>query len=126
MERFYAAGSAVATESVAAGQARQLYYTPLWYSTGMAHTTRDREKLVMRIKRIRGQVDGIQRMLDESDDCFAVLQTVAACRGALTGLMTEVIEGHVREHILDPTQEPTAEQRRASEQLIEVLRAFLR
>jgi len=92
----------------------------------MAHTTRDREKLVLRIKRIRGQLDGIQRMLEAGDDCFAVLQTVAACRGALTGLMTEVIEGHVREHILDPAQEPTAAQRRASEELLEVLRAFLK
>jgi DNA-binding FrmR family transcriptional regulator len=92
----------------------------------MAHTSRDREKLVLRIKRIRGQVDGIQRMLDDGDDCFAVLQTVTACRGALTGLMTEIIEGHVRDHILDPAQEPTAAQRRASEELLEILRAFLR
>jgi DNA-binding FrmR family transcriptional regulator len=92
----------------------------------MAHTTRDREKLILRIKRIRGQLDGIQRMLDDGDDCFAVLQTVTACRGALTGLMTEVIEGHVRDHILDPKQEPTAAQRRAAEELLEILRAFLR
>jgi DNA-binding FrmR family transcriptional regulator len=92
----------------------------------MAHTSRDRDKLSLRIKRIRGQVDGIQRLLDEGDDCFAVLQTVTACRGALTGLMAEIIEGHVRDHILDPAQEPTAAQRRASEELLEVLRAFLR
>ena len=92
----------------------------------MAHTSRDRDKLTLRIKRIRGQVDGIQRLLDEGDDCFAVLQTVTACRGALTGLMAEIIEGHVRDHILDPAQEPTAAQRRASEELLEVLRAFLR
>jgi DNA-binding FrmR family transcriptional regulator len=92
----------------------------------MAHTTRDRDKLVLRVKRIRGQLDGIQRMLDGGDDCFAVLQTVAACRGALTGLMTEIIEGHVREHILGPAEEPTAAQRRAAEELLEILRAFLR
>jgi DNA-binding FrmR family transcriptional regulator len=93
---------------------------------GMAHTTRDRDRLVLRIKRIRGQLDGIQRMLEDGDDCFAVLQTVAACRGALTGLMTEVIEGHVRDHILDPAEQPTAGQRRAAEELLEVVRAFLR
>jgi DNA-binding FrmR family transcriptional regulator len=92
----------------------------------MAHTTRDREKLLLRIKRIRGQVDGVHRMLDGGDDCYAVLQTVAACRGALTGLMVEIIEGHVRDHILDPAEQPTAAQRRASEELLEVLRAFLR
>lgn len=92
----------------------------------MAHTERDREKLLLRIKKIRGQVDGIQRTLDEGADCFVVLQTVAACRGALTGLMTEIIEGHVRDHILDPAEQPTAAQRRAAEQLLEVLRAFLK
>lgn len=92
----------------------------------MAHTTQDREKLLLRIKRIRGQVDGIQRTLEEGDDCFVVLQTVAACRGALTGLMSEIIEGHVRDHILDPAEEPTAAQRRAAEELLEVLRAFIK
>ena len=92
----------------------------------MSHTQRDREKLSLRVKRIRGQVDGIQRMLDEGGECFAVLQTVAACRGALTGLMTEIVEGHVRDHILDPAQQPTAAQRRAAEDLLEVLRAFVK
>ena len=93
---------------------------------GMAHTQRDRDKLLMRIKRIRGQVDGIQRTLEEGDDCFVVLQTVAACRGALTGLMTEIIDGHIRDHILDPEQEPTAAQKRAAEELMEILRAFVK
>lgn len=93
----------------------------------MAHTVRDRDKLVLRTKRIRGQVDGILRKLEEDDDdCFAVLQTVAACRGALNSLMAEIIDGHVRDHILDPKQKPTAAQTQASEQLLEIVRAFLR
>lgn len=96
------------------------------YSMGMAHTQRDRDKLLMRIKRIRGQVDGIQRTLEEGDDCFVVLQTVAACRGALSGLMTEIIDGHIRDHILAPEQEPTVAQRRAAEELMEILRAFVK
>ena len=90
----------------------------------MAHTSRDREKLLLRIKRIRGQVEGIQRTLEADGDCFVVLQTVAACRGALTGLMTEIIEGHVREHILAPSEDPTKAQFQACEQLLEILRAF--
>jgi FrmR/RcnR family transcriptional regulator, repressor of frmRAB operon len=93
----------------------------------MGHTVRDREKLVLRVKKIRGQVDGVQRALEEDgDDCFAVLQTVAACRGALNSLMVEIIDGHVRGHILDPKQKPTAVQTEASEQLLEIVRAFLR
>ena len=93
----------------------------------MGHTSRDREKLVLRVKRIRGQIDGIQRSLEAADDdCFAMLQTVAACRGALTGLMAEIIDGHVRGHILDPKQKPTATQTQASEQLLEIVHAFLK
>jgi DNA-binding FrmR family transcriptional regulator len=92
----------------------------------MGHTRRDRDKLLLRMKRIRGQVDGIQRLLEEEEECFAVLQTVAACRGALTGLMTEIIEGHIRDHILDPAEEPTSAQRRAAEDLMDVLRAFVK
>lgn len=93
----------------------------------MGHTARDQDKLVLRIKRIRGQVDGIQRQLEtEGGDCFAILQTVAACRGALTSLMVEIVDGHVRGHILDPKQKPTAAQTRASEELLEIIRAFLK
>jgi len=93
----------------------------------MPHTARDREKLVLRIKKIRGQVDGIQRTLEaEGDECFTVLQTVAACRGALNSLMVEIIDGHVRGHIIDPKQKPTAEQTKASEQLLEIVRAFVK
>lgn len=92
----------------------------------VAHTTRDKDKLTLRIKRIRGQLDGVQRALEDDSDCFGVLQTVAACRGALTGLMLQIIEGHVREHILDPAEEPTAGQTLAAEQLLDVLRAFVK
>lgn len=94
----------------------------------MGHTVRDREKLILRVKKIRGQVDGIQRKLEEEEDndCFAVLQTVASCRGALNSLMVEIIDGHVHGHILDPKQKPTAAQTQASEQLLEIVRAFLK
>jgi len=92
----------------------------------VGHTARDREKLLLRIKKIRGQVEGIQRTLEADEDCFVVLQTVAACRGALTGLMTEIIDGHVRDHILAPEEEPTLAQRKAAEQLLEIVRAFLK
>lgn len=92
----------------------------------MAHTSSDRGKLILRVKRLRGQVEGVQRALEEDAECFTVLQTVAACRGALASLMTEIVEGHIRGHILDPDQAPTPAQRRASEQLIDVLHSFLR
>lgn len=92
----------------------------------MAHTIRDRQKLLLRVRRIRGQVEGIERALEEEKEPFHILQTVAACRGALNGLMAEIIEGHVRLHVLDEKRTPTAGQAEAVEELMEIIRAFLR
>ena len=61
----------------------------------MAHTTKEKEKLLRRVRRIRGQVDAIERALDSEQECGGSLQLMAACRGALNGLMAELIEGHV-------------------------------
>jgi DNA-binding FrmR family transcriptional regulator len=92
----------------------------------MSHTVRDRTKLLNRVRRIRGQLDAVERALEKDGNPFAILQTVAASRGALNSLMVEIIEGHVRLHLLDPTQPPTGEQREATEELIDIVRAFLR
>jgi DNA-binding FrmR family transcriptional regulator len=92
----------------------------------MAHTVRDRTKLLHRARRIRGQMEAVERALASDGNPFQILQTVAACRGALSSLMTEIIEGHVRLHVLDPARPPTEEQTEAAEELIDIVRAFLR
>lgn len=92
----------------------------------MAHTTRDKQKLLNRVRRIRGQVDAIEKALEEERECSVVLQTIAGCRGAISGLMSEVIEGHIREHVIDPHRKPTSEQTEAAEELIDVLRTYLK
>jgi DNA-binding FrmR family transcriptional regulator len=92
----------------------------------MAHTTRDREKLLIRVRRIRGQVEAIERTLGEEHECADVLQLVAACRGALNGLMSELIEGHIRFHVLAPNGRKSAPQVEAAEELIDVVRTYLK
>lgn len=91
----------------------------------MAHTQHGREKLRARVARIRGQVDAVGRALDEERDCGEVLQQVAAIRGAVAGLMAELLEGHVREHLAGE-RVPVAERQRAADELVEVLRRYLR
>ena len=73
----------------------------------MAHITRDRTKLRNRVRRIRGQIEAVEKALDGDEDCSAVLQTIAATRGALNGLMAQILEGHIREHVIDPGRKPT-------------------
>ena len=92
----------------------------------MAHTTNDREKLVIRVRRIRGQVEAIERALAEEHECADILQLVAACRGALNGLMAELIEGHVWFHVLDPNRPKDSPQAAAAEELIDIVRAYLK
>lgn len=91
----------------------------------MAHTHRDREKLKARLARIRGQIDAVERALDEHEDCGKVLQQIAAIRGAVAGLLGEVLEGHVREH-LAARRLSGADRENAADELIEVLRRYLR
>ena len=92
----------------------------------MAHTSKSKSKLVNRIKRIKGQVDAIERALEQESDCSSILQTVAACRGALNGLMSELIEGHVRFHVLGGGRKPSADQTKAADELIDVVKAYLK
>lgn len=93
----------------------------------MAHTTKNKKKMVNRLRRIKGQIDAIERLIDEeTEDCTLVLQTIASCRGAINGLMAEVIEGHIRHHVLPSDSKLTAEQTEAAEELIEVVNTYLK
>ena len=92
----------------------------------MAHTTKEKDKLLRRVRRIRGQVDAIERALDSEQECAGVLQLMAACRGALNGLMAEVMEGHIRFHVLSPDNGKNSPQIEAAEELIDVVRAYLK
>jgi DNA-binding FrmR family transcriptional regulator len=92
----------------------------------MAHTIDEKKKLLHRVRRIRGQVEAVERALDQEVECSEVLHNISACRGAMDALMAEVIEGHLRVHVLDPKTKPTAEQMGASDDLIHALRAYLK
>ncbi|AIR62495.1 Ni(II)/Co(II)-binding transcriptional repressor RcnR [Cedecea neteri] len=76
----------------------------------MSHTIRDRQKLKARTSKIQGQVIALKKMLDEPHECAAVLQQIAAIRGAVNGLMREVIKGHLTEHIVHEVDEVKREE----------------
>jgi FrmR/RcnR family transcriptional regulator, repressor of frmRAB operon len=90
------------------------------------HTIREREKLIARVRRIRGQIEGIERALVEEKNCYEVLQTVTAARGALNGLVAEMIEDHVRYHVLDPEQKVSPKRARAADELVDIVRAYVK
>ena len=90
------------------------------------HTVREREKLIARVRRIRGQVEAVERALVDEKGCYDVLQTVAAARGALNSLVAEMIEDHVRHHVLDPEEKVSAKRARAADELIDIVRAYVK
>ena len=92
----------------------------------MAHLARDKKKLLNRVRRIRGQVEAVERELEGEGECSSVLQLIAGARGALNGLMAVVMEGHLREHVIDPTRKPSSAQLEAADDLVDVVRAYLK
>jgi len=68
----------------------------------------------------------LERAIDEGRECTGVLQQIAACRGAINGLMAEVLDGHIREHIIDPDREPTKAEAGAVEDLAQIVRRYLK
>ena len=92
----------------------------------MAHTIRDKKKLLNRVRRIRGQIEAVERALDQEQGCSEILCLIAATRGAMNALMFEVLEGHVRMHVLDPDRDPTSEHAQAAQELIDVVKAYLK
>jgi len=95
----------------------------------MGHTIKGQKPLLARVRRIKGQAAAIERALEEGEECMAVLQQIAAIRGAVNGLMAEVLEGHLREHLLqDGTAVPEADPARQQEvdQVMRIVRSYLK
>lgn len=91
----------------------------------MTQADKEKQKLVGRIKRIRGQVDSIERSLTTGDDCADVLMLLANVRGGINSLMAEVLEDHIRLHILTP-EKSNLPPHELAEDLIDLVRAYLK
>jgi DNA-binding FrmR family transcriptional regulator len=89
------------------------------------HTIRNKRKLIARVRRIRGQLEAAERALEGEAGCSQVLQTVSSVRGALNGLVGELIEEHIRTHVVDEKRS-TGPQREAAEELVQIVRAYVK
>ena len=93
----------------------------------MAHIAGNKKKILDRLSRIQGQLNSVIRAVEgEEEDSSKVLLTLAATRGAINGLLGDIIEGHVRHHIVDPNDRPTSERSKATQELIDVVQAYFR
>jgi len=92
----------------------------------MSHVAAEKAKLLNRVKRLRGQIEAIERAVEADDECADVLQQATSCRGALDGFIAEVIEDHIREHMVDPSAGRETPQALAAEELIEIVHQYLK
>ena len=91
----------------------------------MSHTIAGKKKLLSRVRRIKGQSIALEVALEGEPDCMAILQQVAAIKGAVNGLMKEVLEGHIREHL--GSEDLSNEQRLTEvEDVISILKSYLK
>ena len=90
----------------------------------MAHTIKGKSKLLARVRRIRGQVEAIERGLEADIGCADILQLVASVRGAVNGLTVELIEDHIKNHVIEANTQ--TERRAAGDELIDVIRSYMK
>jgi DNA-binding FrmR family transcriptional regulator len=103
----------------------KLYSPWVYRRSPVAHTIREKQKLLNRVRRIKGQVEAIERALEEEHSCSDVLQRITSCRGAMNGLLAVVLEDHIRNHLVDADN---GEEHGNSprEQLIEVVHSYFK
>ncbi|MGY4432814.1 DNA-binding FrmR family transcriptional regulator [Bradyrhizobium sp. F1.13.1] len=94
--------------------------------SGVAHTIKNKSKLLGRVRRIKGQLEAVERALQAELGCTDVLMLVASVRGAVTGLTTELLEDHIRHHVVDPASEKDPGKAKGAADLIDVVRTYLK
>lgn len=92
----------------------------------MGHIAHEKQKLLNRLRRLRGQIDALERAVDGDVECARVLQQATACRGALEGFIAEVIEDHIREHMVDPDLPVSDPKIQAAEELVAIIKSYMR
>jgi len=92
----------------------------------MGHTVKEKAKLLGRVRRLRGQMDALERALESEKPCGDILQQIAAVRGAINGLMAEVIEDHIQLHVTGPAPRNEADRSKGAAELIDVVRTYLK
>jgi FrmR/RcnR family transcriptional regulator, repressor of frmRAB operon len=92
----------------------------------VSHTIREKHKLLARVRRIRGQVEAIERALESEAGCESVMHLLASTRAAMAGLTAEVVEDHVRTHLMELKAPADDRKQQAAEQLLSVVRTYLR
>ena len=94
----------------------------------MPHSPEDKKRAITRLRRIRGQVDALERAVEAGTDCAPILQQLAALRGAVNGLMAEILDGHLREEFTQVAADPKVRRKHQTsiDEVIALVRSYLK
>ena len=94
----------------------------------MPHSPAEKKKALVRVRRIRGQTDALERALEAGADCGAVLQQLAALRGAVNGLMAEILDSHLRGEFTQLATDPQIrkQHQQSIDEVIALVRSYLK
>ncbi len=91
----------------------------------MPHSPQEKKRVITRLRRIRGQAEALERAVEAGTECAALLQQLAALRGAANGLMAEVLDSHLRE-TFGATPGASPELEAEIGQLMRLVRSYLK
>ncbi|PJI87242.1 metal/formaldehyde-sensitive transcriptional repressor [Sphingomonas koreensis] len=91
----------------------------------MGHLTEQKGDLLARVKRIAGQVSAVERGLERDANCADILHLVAAVRGAVNGLLDEIVIDHLQEHVAKAGLSD-AERAKGADELMTVIRRYVK
>jgi DNA-binding FrmR family transcriptional regulator len=92
----------------------------------MTHAIQENQKLLNRIRRLGGQISAIERALETEASCTDIMHLLTAARGAINGIMAEVVEDHIQMHMIDEGRKPSRAEAQAASELIDVLRSYIK
>jgi DNA-binding FrmR family transcriptional regulator len=90
----------------------------------MSHLSKNKSKLIARVRRLIGQLGAVERALEADEPCGDILNQVASIRGAISGLTAELIEDHLTEHVVNAASD--AARREGADELIDAVRTYLK
>ncbi|HWL86293.1 MAG TPA: metal/formaldehyde-sensitive transcriptional repressor [Polyangiaceae bacterium] len=88
------------------------------------HTIANKKKLIARVRRVRGQVEAVERALEDERGCEEVMRTIAAARGAINSLAAKILCEQLEAHVAAPELK-SKERKAGAEELAAVMARFL-
>ncbi|MEC2074503.1 metal-sensing transcriptional repressor [Metabacillus fastidiosus] len=85
-------------------------------------STKEKEQLITRLKRIEGQVRGIQNMIENERYCVDILTQISAINAAMNKVGLHLLEKHTKHCVSDAIRDGDGEE--AIQELMEVFKRF--